>query len=73
MPHLIIFMAAINLIVDEYGKGAIRTAVDELAKASSAMGSALYADQAAAGGAGGPESGSAAEDVVDAEIVDEDK
>ena len=51
----------------------IRTAVDELAKASSAMGSALYADQAAAGGAAGGDSGSAAEDVVDAEIVDEDK
>ncbi len=38
------------------------------------MGSALYADQAAAaGGAPGADSGSAAEDVVDAEIVDEEK
>ena len=35
---LIIFMAAINLIVDEYGKGAIRTAVDEAAQAGSLQG-----------------------------------
>jgi hypothetical protein len=35
---LIIFMAAINLIVDEYGKGAVRTAVDEAAQAGSLQG-----------------------------------
>jgi molecular chaperone DnaK len=67
-------LGALRAVVGGNDIAAIRTAVDELAKASSAMGSALYADQAAAGGgAGGTDSGSAAEDVVDAEIVDEDK
>lgn len=37
---LVVFMAAINLIVDEYGKGAIRTAVDEAAQAGSLQGAA---------------------------------
>jgi molecular chaperone DnaK len=66
-------LGALRAVVGGNDIAAIRTAVDELAKASSAMGSALYADQAAAGGAPGTDSGSAAEDVVDAEIVDEDK
>jgi molecular chaperone DnaK len=66
-------LGALRAVVGGNDIAAIRTAVDELAKASSAMGSALYADQAAAGGGGGADSGSAAEDVVDAEIVDEDK
>jgi len=66
-------LGALRAVVGGNDIGAIRTAVDELAKASSAMGSALYADQAAAGGAPGADSGSATEDVVDAEIVDEDK
>ena len=35
---LIVFMVAINFIVDEYGKGAIRTAVDEAAQAGSLQG-----------------------------------
>jgi hypothetical protein len=35
---IVVFMAAINLIVDEYGKGAIRTAVDEAAHAGSLQG-----------------------------------
>jgi molecular chaperone DnaK len=65
-------LGALRAVVGGNDIAAIRTAVDELAKASSAMGTALYADQAAAGGgAGAPDSG--AEDVVDAEIVDEDK
>ncbi len=60
---------------------AIKSAVDELAKASSAMGSAMYANTQGAGAAtGGPTGGAAgadgdaggADDVVDAEIVDED-
>ena len=37
---LVVFMVAINLIVDEYGKGAIRTAVDEAAQAGSLQGAA---------------------------------
>jgi hypothetical protein len=48
---LIVFMAAINLIVDEYGKGAIRTAVDEAAQAGSlqdAAGGPIVACQAKA-------------------------
>jgi hypothetical protein len=35
---LVVFMVAINFIVDEYGKGAIRTAVDEAAQAGSLQG-----------------------------------
>jgi hypothetical protein len=35
---LIVFMVAINFIVDQYGKGAIRTAVDEAAQAGSLQG-----------------------------------
>ena len=65
-------LGALRAVVGGNDIAAIRTAVDELAKASSAMGSALYADQAAAGGSAGA-SDSGAEDVVDAEIVDEDK
>jgi molecular chaperone DnaK len=49
---------------------AIRDATAELAKASSAMGQAMYAAAAAAGGAPGAESTD--DDVVDAEIVDEE-
>ncbi len=67
-------LGALRAVVSGNDIAAIRAAVDELAKASSAMGSALYADQAAAGGgAAGADSGPAAEDVVDAEIVDEEK
>ncbi len=66
-------LGALRAVVGGNDIAAIRTAVDELAKASSAMGSALYAEQAAAGGGAGPEAGSGTEDVVDAEIVDEDK
>ncbi len=67
-------LGALRAVVGGNDIEAIRTAVDELAKASSAMGSALYADQAAAGGGGtGGDAGPQAEDVVDAEIVDEDK
>ncbi|WP_322768155.1 molecular chaperone DnaK [Frankia sp. Cr1] len=57
---------------------AIREATGELAKASSAMGQSLYADAqsaAGAGGAGGPAGAGGPgtdDDVVDAEIVDEE-
>ncbi len=68
-------LGALRAVVGGNDIAAIRTAVDELAKASSAMGSAMYAEQAAAGGAAGAsgDAGSAAEEVVDAEIVDDDK
>jgi len=66
-------LGALRAVVGGNDIAAIRTAVDELAKASSAMGSALYADQAAAGGGAPGAADSGAEDVVDAEIVDEDK
>ena len=66
-------LGALRAVVGGNDIAAIRNAVDELAKASSAMGSAMYADQAAAGAAGSGDSGPAQEDVVDAEIVDEDK
>ncbi len=67
-------LGALRAVVGGTDIEAIRKAVDELAKASSAMGSALYAEQSAAGSGGGTaDSGSAAEDVVDAEIVDDEK
>jgi len=52
---------------------AIRTAADELAKASQAMGSAMYADGAGAAAPGGAAPAADEDDVVDAEIVDEEK
>ncbi len=52
---------------------AIRTAADELAKASQAMGSAMYADAAGAAAPGGAAPAADEDDVVDAEIVDEEK
>jgi molecular chaperone DnaK len=71
-------LGALRAVVGGSDIEAIKSAVDELAKSSSAMGSAMYANAAAAGGGatGGPTGGAAgadgAEDVVDAEIVDED-
>jgi molecular chaperone DnaK len=55
---------------------AIRTAADELAQASQAMGAAMYSGADSAGAAGeapGAAAGSSDDDVVDAEIVDEEK
>ncbi|MGW1379278.1 Hsp70 family protein, partial [Streptomyces sp. NPDC002446] len=59
---------------------AIRTATEKVAAVSQKLGQAMYADaqaaQAAAGGSGGTAAGEQAkseEDVVDAEIVDDDK
>ena len=66
-------LGALRAVVGGTDIEAIRSAVDELAKASSAMGSALYAEQAAAGGAGPAGDAAGAEDVVDAEIVDDEK
>ena len=55
----------------------IRTATEKVAAVSQKLGQALYADAQAAQAAGGPEgaeSGAKADDdVVDAEIVDEDR
>jgi len=53
---------------------AIRTAADELSRASQAMGTAMYAGQQAEPGAPGAAGGSAGahEDVVDAEVIDEE-
>ncbi|MFJ9850630.1 molecular chaperone DnaK [Streptomyces sp. NPDC101150] len=57
----------------------IRTATEKVAAVSQKLGQAMYADaqaaQAAAGGEGAPagEQAEAADDVVDAEIVDDDK
>ncbi len=70
-------LGALRAVVGGTDVDSIRTAVDELAKASSAMGSALYASQeaagaGAAGGAAGGAPGAEHNDVVDAEIVDED-
>src|SRR4051812_8524917 len=72
-------LGALRAVVGGSDIEAIKSAVDELAKASSAMGSAMYANSgASAGGAtGGPTGGAAGadaapDDVVDAEIVDED-
>jgi molecular chaperone DnaK len=53
---------------------AIRSATDKVAAASQALGAAIYAQSAAAGDAAGDAGGSSEsdDDVVDAEIVDED-
>ena len=57
----------------------IRTAVDNLSQASQQLGSAIYnsqqpgADQAPPESAGAASADSAADDVVDAEFVDEEK
>ncbi|ADP78305.1 molecular chaperone DnaK [Pseudofrankia inefficax] len=51
---------------------AIRTATEELGKASTAMGQSMYAEAQAAGAAGGAAGAQADDDVVDAEIVDEE-
>jgi len=51
---------------------AISEATAELAKASSAMGQALYTQNAAEGGAAGGPADAQDDDVVDAEIVDEE-
>ena len=51
----------------------IKTAVEKVATASQALGAALYQQQASAPtGDAGPQA-SADEDVVDAEIIDEDE
>jgi molecular chaperone DnaK len=64
--------------------GAIRAAMEKLATESQALGQALYQDSAAAGAAGGGDgaaaggpgasssAGAGSEDVVDAEIVDDE-
>ena len=68
-------LGALRAVVGGTDIDAIRSGIDELAKASSAMGSALYASQdAGAAGAPGAAGADGAEhdDVVDAEIVDED-
>jgi molecular chaperone DnaK len=57
---------------------AIKAAAEKVATASSAVGAALYQEQASAGEAGGAPGGDAGasnsddDEVVDAEIVDED-
>ena len=57
--------------------GAIKTAVEKLSEQSQEMGQAIYAaaqaDAAADGGDEGAAPGAGADDVVDAEVVDEDK
>jgi hypothetical protein len=45
---VLIFVGALNLIVDEYAKGAVRTAVDEAAQAGAASGGSLTVCQAEA-------------------------
>ncbi|MDQ1648688.1 MAG: molecular chaperone DnaK, partial [Frankiaceae bacterium] len=69
-------LGALRAVVGGSDIEAIKSAVDELAKASSAMGTAMYAN-AQGDATGGPTGGAAgdpsgADDVVDAEIVDED-
>ena len=45
---LVIFAGCTNFILDEYAKGALRTAVDEAAQAGAAAGGSLQACQAEA-------------------------
>ncbi|WP_250289851.1 molecular chaperone DnaK [Frankia sp. CiP1_Cm_nod1] len=67
-------LSALRAAVAGTDIAAIRNATTELAKASSAMGQSLYADaaQGSAGSPGGTPGASADDDVVDAEIVDEE-
>jgi len=68
-------LGALRSVVAGNDIPAIRTATEELAKASSAMGQAMYAQAQAAGegpSATGDAGPSADDDVVDAEIVDEE-
>ena len=44
----LLFIGGTNLVVDEYAKGALRTAVDEAAQAGAAAGGSLSACQAEA-------------------------
>jgi hypothetical protein len=43
---LVVFIGALNFVLDEYAKGAIRTAVDEAAQAGATAGGSLSACQA---------------------------
>ncbi|TAK70252.1 MAG: molecular chaperone DnaK [Actinomycetota bacterium] len=52
---------------------AIRTATDKVAQASQALGAAMYAQAGPAAGEAAGSTGSADDDVVDAEIIDEDE
>ncbi|MBL7495151.1 molecular chaperone DnaK [Frankia sp. CNm7] len=62
-------LAALRAAVAGTDIAAIRTATEELGKASTAMGQSMYAQAQASGAAAG---GPADDDVVDAEIVDEE-
>ena len=71
-------LTSLKAVLGGKDMGAIRSATEELAKASSAMGQSLYANTGAqAGGPGaGPGAGPAGgseDDVVDAEVIDEEK
>ena len=52
---------------------AIKTSVEKVATASQALGAALYQQQASAGDGGAGQAKADDEDVVDAEIIDEDE
>ncbi len=45
---MVIFVGALNFVLDEYAKGAVRTAVDEAATAGATAGGSLSACQAEA-------------------------
>ena len=71
-------LTSLKAVLGGKDTAAIRSATEELAKASSAMGQSLYAHTGAQ--AGGPGAGSGAgptgpsdDDVVDAEVIDEEK
>jgi molecular chaperone DnaK len=78
-------IAALKKTAEGEDAAAIRKGMDDLQKASHAMAEALYkqaqtsgpggaaGEGPAPGGQAGPSSGGASEDVIDAEVVDEDK
>jgi hypothetical protein len=45
---MVVFIGALNFVLDEYAKGAIRTAIDEAAQAGATAGGSLSACQAEA-------------------------
>jgi molecular chaperone DnaK len=72
-------LAALKKAIEDNDFEAMKTAADKVAETSQALGAAMYAQAQAAGGQGGSEQpfsdaqATAEEDVIDAEIIDEDE
>ena len=65
-------LAELKKAIEANDIAAMKAATDKVAQASQTLGAAMYATQQEAGGAAEGDSNSADDDVVDAEIVDEE-